>query len=134
MPEQDSVFQLPSMNDHDAWLAYWSGQDQPWRTEPEIERRRQEELSKLRATIANIEQGVYPFKGEKLSRADIAWLLAHPLEDAEASKDSEQLDLCGADLKRAWTVPEESPSGGVSNGGTCESSVDGYAPKPGTQR
>jgi uncharacterized protein YjbI with pentapeptide repeats len=103
MPEQNSVSQLPSTNDHDAWLAYWSGQGLPWRTEPEIGRRRQEELSRLRTTTANIEQGVYPFKDEKLSRADIEWLLAHPLEDAEASKDSEQpvykrLDVRGADL------------------------------------
>lgn len=107
MPEQESasVHQLPSLDDHDAWPAYWQGQGQPWRTEPEIEMQRQERLSRLRATAASIEQSIYPFKSEKLSRADIEWLLAHPIEDLEVSKDPEQpihkrLDLRAANLSR----------------------------------
>ncbi|MBA2677007.1 MAG: hypothetical protein H0U76_01200 [Ktedonobacteraceae bacterium] len=71
MPEQKSVSELPSIDDRDAWLTYWQEQDQPWRTEPEIEIRRQEELSSRRTTTANIEQCTYPFKGEKLSRAEL---------------------------------------------------------------
>ncbi len=108
MPEQERApaHLFPSIHDHDAWPAYWQTQNQPWRTEPEIEQRRQEELSKLRATTVSIEQSIYPFKGEKLSRADVEWLLAHPLEDLEASSYPQQpickrLDLRGADLSRA---------------------------------
>ena len=105
MPEQESVSvrQLPSPDQPDAWLIHWQGLGQPWRTEPEIEQGRQEELTTLRTTVASIEQSLYPFKGKKLSRADIEWLLAHPLEDLAASNDPEhpahkRLDLRGADL------------------------------------
>lgn len=103
MPEQESVsvHQLPSLDQPDAWPIYWQGQGQPWRTEPEIEQTRQEELTALRTTVASIEQSLYPFKDKKLSRADIEWLLAHPLEDLTTSNDPpvhKRLDLRGADL------------------------------------
>ena len=54
------------------WHAYWQAKGLPWvRTEPEIDASRQEELSKHRAIIPDIAQGIYPFKGMKLSRADV---------------------------------------------------------------
>src|SRR6266480_7564587 len=48
----------------------------PWRTEPEIGQERQELLRRCLATAPDITRGIYPFKGVKLSRADVEWLLA----------------------------------------------------------
>lgn len=48
----------------------WQQMGQPWRTEPEIDAGRQKQLALYRAIVPNIEQGIYPFKGVKLSRAD----------------------------------------------------------------
>ena len=67
--------------------------------------KRQEELSQCRIIVPDIEKGIYPFKGIKLSRADVKWLLATH-ENGYGSVDwrdenqrkSEELDLCGADL------------------------------------
>ncbi len=50
-------------------------QGQLLRTEPEIDATRQEELLRRRTLVPDIEKGIYPFKGEKLSRADVEWLL-----------------------------------------------------------
>src|SRR6266496_3574410 len=58
------------------WRAYWQTKGFLWRTEPEIDAKRQEDLSKRRAIVPDVEKGIYPFKGMKLSRADIEWLLA----------------------------------------------------------
>ncbi len=55
---------------------YWTARDQPWRGEPEIDANRQEELRKRLAIVPNVEKGIYPFRGMKLSRADVEWLLA----------------------------------------------------------
>ena len=49
----------------------------PWRTEPEIGPERQEQLTRCLATTPDITRGIYPFKGMKLSRADVEWLLQH---------------------------------------------------------
>src|SRR6266571_2927830 len=49
---------------------------EPWRTEPEIGQVRQEQLTHCLATTPDITRGIYPFKGMKLSRADVEWLLA----------------------------------------------------------
>ncbi len=49
---------------------------QLWRTEPEIDTERQRYLAERRAIAPDIEQGIYPFRGIKLSRADVEWLLA----------------------------------------------------------
>lgn len=82
-------------------------QQPPWRTEPEIEIARQEQLTRCLATIPDITQGIYPFKGMKLSRADIEWLLATHENgwDPSTSGDKQQkrwrLDLRGADLRYA---------------------------------
>jgi uncharacterized protein YjbI with pentapeptide repeats len=80
-------------------------EQQPWRTEPEIDIARQKQLMRCLATAPDITRGIYPFKGMKLSRADIEWLLA-TLENARNSttgSDEKQnglgLDLRGADLR-----------------------------------
>src|SRR5947209_13778855 len=88
------------------WRQYWQSQGQPWRTEPEIDTKRQGELSRHRSIIPDIEKGIYPFKGMKLSRADVEWLLAMH-ENGQRRADwndwrqpgSEGLDLRGADLR-----------------------------------
>src|SRR6266566_2112362 len=67
--------QPPAPGDRDAWHAYWKAQDQPWRSEPEIDLKRQQYLAQRRIIQPNTEQGIYPFKDIKLSRADVEWLL-----------------------------------------------------------
>jgi uncharacterized protein YjbI with pentapeptide repeats len=63
---------------HDAvtWQAFWKQQGQPWRSEPPIDEERQQLLASSLQVDADIEQGKYPFKGMRLSRADVEWLLA----------------------------------------------------------
>src|SRR5260221_419802 len=105
--EQSSLQSIrPPRDDHAAWLAYWQKQDQPWRTEPEIRPERQAELEKCRVLVPDVEGGIYPFKGMKLERADIEWLLA--TDDGGPVKRSnekegvrEGLDVRGADLQEA---------------------------------
>ena len=87
------------------WSQYWQAKGFPWRTEPEIDAKRQEELSKCRAILPDIEKEIYPFKGMKLSRADVEWLLAThenrrgPIDwNDEGQREREGLDLRGADL------------------------------------
>jgi uncharacterized protein YjbI with pentapeptide repeats len=89
------------------WYAYWQAQDQPWRTEPEIDTKRQKELAQCRATMPDIEKGIYPFKGMKLSRADVEWLLAThengqgPVDwSDESQRGREGIDMRGADLRQ----------------------------------
>jgi uncharacterized protein YjbI with pentapeptide repeats len=79
---------------------------QPWRTEPEIEKARQEELMRCLVKTPDITRGIYPFKGMKLSRADVEWLLAtHENAGRPRAGNDEQeqnyrgLDLRGADLR-----------------------------------
>jgi uncharacterized protein YjbI with pentapeptide repeats len=113
MSEQDgrqaSTLQPPSTKDSEAWKAYWKAQDQPWRTEPEIDKERQEELAERRTITPDIEKRIYPFKDMKLSRADIEWLLAThesggkigPVEwSDESQRERQGLDLRGANLRR----------------------------------
>jgi len=91
-----------------AWLSYWRAQDQPWRTEPEIDPKRQAELEWRRMISPDLERGIYPFKGMKLTRADVEWLLAthdigrEPVDwSNEQQKERQELDLRGADLRQA---------------------------------
>ncbi len=96
----------PSNGDHAAWLAYWQEQNQPWRTEPEISPERRGELEKRRALVPDIEKGIYPFKGIKLDRADVEWLLTTheggPVNwSDEKERVCEGLDVRGADLQEA---------------------------------
>src|SRR6266566_7331247 len=80
---------------------------QPWRKEHEIDTKRQEELSKCRTIVCDVEKGIYPFKGIELSRADIEWLLATqdgglgPIDwNDESQRERKGLDLRGAVLRR----------------------------------
>ena len=90
------------------WCIHWQKQNQPWRTQPEIPRERQQELSKRFAIVPNIEKGLYPFRGILLNRADIEWLLAThengrgPVDWTDEKQRSRKgLDLRGADLRYA---------------------------------
>ena len=60
----------------DSWNAYWTAQGMPWRTEPELDAERRRYLAGRRAIAPDITQGIYPFKGIRLDRADVEWLLA----------------------------------------------------------
>src|SRR5712692_5085819 len=112
MSEQDgtqsSSLQRPTSNKPEVWKAYWKKQDQSWRIEPEIDAERQKYHAEHRSITPNIEQGIYPFRGIKLSRADIEWLLAThengrgPVDwSYEHQREREGLDLRGADLRGA---------------------------------
>jgi len=114
MSEQDgrqaTAIRYPSTEDAEAWNAYWKEHDQPWRTEPEIDTERQEELKGCLATESDIEKGKYPFKRVKLSRADVEWLMAtHQSGGISGSiecgdgqeRGRERLDLRGVDLRQA---------------------------------
>ena len=80
-------------------------QQQPWRTEPEIDVARQEQLIRCLATTPDTKRGIYPFKGMRLSRADVEWLLATYGNAGDPSAGSNEqrirwrLDLRGADLR-----------------------------------
>src|SRR5207248_2378796 len=74
--KQDPAAQRPANDDKEAWKTYWKAQGQIWRTEPEIDRERQKYLTECRAVKPDIHKGIYPFRGIKLRRADIEWLLA----------------------------------------------------------
>ena len=100
-------------NDRETWRAYWSERGQPWRTEPQIDSGRQEQLTAALAVTVDIEQSVFPFKGTRLSRADVEWLIAENAQveeskdDHSRAKDDGQqpleeygLDLRGADLSQ----------------------------------
>src|SRR5438067_1533956 len=97
---QEGIFATPALNSAtgQAHLA-------PWRTEPEIGQERQEQLSRCLATAPDITRGIYPFKGVKLSRADVEWLLAAhengrgPTAPSNEQQDRQGLDLRGADLR-----------------------------------
>lgn len=104
---QSSILLRPTMSNLEGWKAYWKKQGQLWRTEPEIDKKRQEELAKYRAITPNIEQGAYPFRGEKLSRGDLEWLLAThdngsgPVDYSDVSQRKRRgLDLRSADLRQ----------------------------------
>jgi uncharacterized protein YjbI with pentapeptide repeats len=83
----------------------------PWRTEPEIDEKRQQYLAKQRSIPPNIEEGIYPFKDVKLDRADVEWLLAkhnrgNGTEGPEVYSDDvdgahQRVDVRGADLRGA---------------------------------
>lgn len=77
--KQASTLQRPTTNSNQAaWEAYWESQGQSWRTEAEIDKKRQEQLAHHRAIVPDIKKGIFPFKNvePKLIRADIEWLLA----------------------------------------------------------
>lgn len=111
MSEQDgtqaAAIQRPPTSDPEAWKAYWKAQGQPWRTEPEIDLERQQELQRCLTIVSNVEKGIYPFRGMMLHRADVEWLLAMhekgrgPVNwDDESQRERDGLDLRGADLSQ----------------------------------
>ena len=73
---EDAPQRPASEDDRDGWTAYWEEREMPWRTEPEIAEERQRFLAERRAVKADIERGIYPFSGIKLTRAEVEWLLA----------------------------------------------------------
>lgn len=102
------ALERPANDDKEAWKTYWRIKGQPQRTEPEIDGERQKYLSQLRGITQDIEQGIYPFRGIKLSRADIEWLLAtheNGLGPVCWSDENQSerigLDVRGADLRQA---------------------------------
>jgi len=101
--QQSTLLQRPSVKDRASWRDYWQKMSQPWRTEPEIDKHRQEYLTKRRVIVPDIEQGIYPFKDIKLSRADVEWLLAtHEDERGPVDwSDERQRDRIGLDLRGA---------------------------------
>ncbi len=77
----------------------------PWRVEPEISRLRQDVLRRRLSIESDVERGQYPFKGVRLSRADVEWLLAEhegglgPVDWADPDqRRRDGIDLRGADL------------------------------------
>jgi uncharacterized protein YjbI with pentapeptide repeats len=87
---------------------FWADQGQPWRTEPEIAAERQAQLAARRAITPDVVRGEFPFKGVRLKRADIEWLLAThedgrgPVDPHdERQRERVGLDLRGADLSHA---------------------------------
>ena len=96
----------PSPTSLEDWHQYWQARGFTWRTEPEIDANRQEELHKHCTLAPDIEKGMYPLKGMKLSRADVEWLLAThengrgPVDWSDESQRSrEGIDVRGADLR-----------------------------------
>ena len=90
--------QRPAIDDYDAWRIYWQTQNQPWRTEPEINIEHQEELKNYLRFSSEIKGYAYPFEGKKLDRADMEWLVAI-YEDEHRPVD--RLNICGANLRYA---------------------------------
>lgn len=86
----------PAPADLAGWKTHWTERGQPWRMEPEISEARQQELAQRYTTVTpDIERGIYPFGGVKLSLADIEWLLA---TYADTFTPRAGLDVRGANL------------------------------------
>lgn len=99
-----TVKNQPSTSDPAGWRAYL--QSQKWCREPEIADERKQELDRLRKTRANFQSGTFPFGGQKLTRAEVEWLLVThgdgqgPVNWCDPDQDKrEGLDLRGADLR-----------------------------------
>ena len=106
MNKATSSWNRPNTNDQRAWHAYWEAQDQPWRTEPEVDTTRQQYLDE-HLTVKEREWERYPFKDSVLDRADVEWLLATYADGREFAAQGYQLlqkrnglDLRGAALRK----------------------------------
>src|SRR6266567_183206 len=105
---QSPALSRPTNDDYKGWKAYWEAQGQPWRTEPEIDEERQKDLESRRSITPDMSfilGGFLLFKGVKLSRADVEWLLAThedgrgPIDwNDDSQKKRKGLVLFGADL------------------------------------
>jgi len=92
---QEKLPVRPAHDDRKGWKTHWEAHQQPWRTEPEIDMARQQELATFYAVSPDIKQGIYPFQGINLSRADVEWLLAAYGDKLTPKKG---LDVRGANL------------------------------------
>ena len=97
MSKAPPSLQRPNTDDDRAWHAYWEAQDQPWRTEPEIDIERQQYLDE-HLTVKEREWERYPFKDIVLDRADVEWLLAKYADGRGFAEMRNGLDLRGANL------------------------------------
>lgn len=77
-----------------------------WRTEPDIDNERQHFLQQRLTLPPNVQQGIYPFKDVRLTRADIEWLLITHQQgqgpivwSEQVQQTREGLDLRGANLQ-----------------------------------
>lgn len=108
----EDVARPGSDDDLDGWRVYWTAQNMPWRTQPEIGGERQAFLAARRMVKLDIERGIYPFRDEqgsiRLDRADIEWLLAThmsrgmtgPVDWADqGQRERTGIDIRGADLR-----------------------------------
>ncbi len=95
----------------------------PWRKETEIDVERQATLARWLAKVPDVKKECYPFLGEKLSRADIEWLLVThengkgPVDwDDRQQRQRKGLDLRGADLRQVdlCDLPLACFSGGLT--------------------
>jgi uncharacterized protein YjbI with pentapeptide repeats len=109
MKKASEPSQLSASDDVEWWIQHWKAQGEPWRMEPEIDIKRQDELQTLRATFIDISHNVYPFHNFPLSRADIEWLLStHESEgqrgpvlyDDERQWRRKGIDISGANLAK----------------------------------
>ncbi len=96
----------PEGKDCGEWTAYWTQKRQSWRTEPEISPERQKVLAECRIRSTSSSNSTHSFKGQKLDRADIEWLLAtHEnglgpvMWNDEQQRNRKGLDLRGAELR-----------------------------------
>src|SRR5947199_10177794 len=92
----EGIFATPAPNS-----ATGQSQQPPWRTEPEIGLARQEQLARCLATSPDIRRGIYPFRGMKLNRADVEWLLVTQENGRvpTAAGDGQQQKRQGLDLR-----------------------------------
>lgn len=130
---QSSTMQHPISSDPEEWKAYWKAHGQVWRTEPEIDAERQSYLNECLSIVPNIQQGIYPFKGIKLSRADVEWLLAthgdgwRKIESGNIDQgEREGLDLRGAELRSVdlQFLPLTHIHGGLSRRDSIKASLE----------
>ena len=117
--------------------ARWKAAGLPWRQEPEIGAERQQYLTLRRAIAPNIARGVYPFGGERLTRADVEWLLATlgdgagPIAwDDEGQRGRTGLDLRGALLSSVDLrgLPLAGMVGGQNGGDDRQTGRSGGSP------
>lgn len=98
-----SKVQPPETDNPGSWITYWKACGQPWRREPEIGPQRKQYLARL---LRGARTGIAPFKGQRIIRGDIEWLLAsfgdlpHEGQSLEMNLSRLRRDLLGADLSR----------------------------------
>ncbi|GAC1460653.1 MAG: hypothetical protein PVS3B3_36760 [Ktedonobacteraceae bacterium] len=100
---QTATLSRPANANRTEWLAYWKAMGQEWRTEPEIGLERQAYLAQCLAIKVDLDEGVYQFRGVKLLRADVEWLLGQH-ENGRGPvdwHDPEHLNRVGIDLRGA---------------------------------